>query len=277
MHSPLDAAALDQIFRTARTYRRSADAWLEKPVDDAQLRAAYDLARMGPTSANSQPGRIVFVRSVEAKQKLKRALSPSNVEQTMAAPATAIIGSDHAFYEALPRLYTEDASAKSWFEGKAEAIESTAFRNASLQGAYLIIALRALGLDCGPMSGFRNSVVDELFFAGTQVKSNFLINIGYGNHAVIVVTPVPALKRIDGVKLVPIGNGRALISLARTQSIPEFELGLGDALARAGVSKRDKQTLGAIADLLRQTRRSRQGTLGERKIIVFESKRRRRA
>ena len=185
MHTPLADAALDQIFRAARTYRRSADAWLDKPVEDAQLRAAYDLAKLGPTSANSQPARIVFVRSAEGKQKLKRALSPDNVEQTIAAPATAIIGSDHAFYEALPRLYTEDASAKNWFEGKPAAIAATAFRNASLQGAYLIVALRALGLDCGPMSGFRNDLVDELFFAGTQVKSNFLINIGYGNPAVI--------------------------------------------------------------------------------------------
>jgi 3-hydroxypropanoate dehydrogenase len=185
MHQPLPDAALDQIFREARTYRRSADAWLPKAVDDAQLRAAYDLARLGPTSANSQPVRIVFVRSPEAKEKLKRALSASNVDQTMAAPATAIIGSDHAFYEALPRLYTEESSAKSWFEGKPEAINSTALRGSTLQGAYLIIALRALGLDCGPMSGFHNALVDELFFAGTQIKSNFLINIGYGNPAVI--------------------------------------------------------------------------------------------
>ena len=185
MHQPLSDAALDQIFRTARTYRRSADAWLPKPVEDAQLRQAYDLAKLGPTSANSQPARIVFVRSAAAKEKLKAALSPDNAAQTMAAPATAIIGSDHAFYEALPRMYTEDTSAKSWFEGKPEAIAATAFRNASLQGAYLIIALRSLGLDCGPMSGFRNALVDELFFAGTHVKSNFLINIGYGNPAVI--------------------------------------------------------------------------------------------
>jgi len=185
VHQPLSDAALDQIFRTARTYRRSADAWLPKPVEDAQLRQAYDLAKLGPTSANSQPARIVFVRSAAAKEKLKAALSPDNAAQTMAAPATAIIGSDHAFYEALPRMYTEDTSAKSWFEGKPEAIAATAFRNASLQGAYLIIALRSLGLDCGPMSGFRNALVDELFFAGTHVKSNFLINIGYGNPAVI--------------------------------------------------------------------------------------------
>ena len=182
---PLSDAALDQIFRTARTYRRSADAWLPKNVDDALLRQAYDLAKLGPTSANCSPARIVFVRSAQAKEKLRGALSEDNVAQTMAAPATAIIGSDHAFYAALPRLYKESPEARSWFEGKPEVIAATAFRNATLQGAYLIIALRALGLDCGPMSGFRNALVDELFFAGTQVRSNFLINIGYGNPAII--------------------------------------------------------------------------------------------
>jgi len=185
MHAPLDDAALDQIFRRARTYRRSADAWLPTPVTDAQLREIYDLAKLGPTSANSSPARIVFVRSPQAKEKLKTALSADNVAQTMAAPVTAIVGSDHAFYEQLPRLYKESPEAKSWFEGKPEVIAATAFRNASLQGAYLIIAARALGLDCGPMSGFHNPSVDKLFFAGTQVKSNFLINIGYGNPAVI--------------------------------------------------------------------------------------------
>ncbi|HZP67755.1 MAG TPA: malonic semialdehyde reductase [Rudaea sp.] len=185
MHTALPDAALDQIFRTARTYRRSAEAWLPKPVDDALLRQAYDLAKLGPTSANTQPARIVFVRSPEAKAKLKQALSPDNVAQTMAAPATAIIGSDHAFYRALPRIYKESPEAITWFEGRPEVIAATAFRNATLQGAYLIVALRALGLDCGPMSGFRNALVDELFFAGTEVKSNFLINIGYGNPAVI--------------------------------------------------------------------------------------------
>jgi 3-hydroxypropanoate dehydrogenase len=181
----LSDSALDQIFRTARTYRRSGDAWLPKPVDDAQLRQAYDLAKLGPTSANVSPARIVFVRSPEAKEKLKRALSHGNIAQTMAAPATAIVGSDQAFYEALPRLYKEAPDAIEWFAGKPAVIESTAFRNSSLQGAYLIIALRALGLDCGPMSGFDNALVDELFFAGTAIKSNFLINIGYGNPAVI--------------------------------------------------------------------------------------------
>jgi 3-hydroxypropanoate dehydrogenase len=185
MHAPLNDAALDQIFRKARTYRRSADAWLPKPVSDAQLREIYDLAKLGPTSANSSPARIVFVRSPEAKEKLKSALSQDNIAQTMAAPATAIVGSDHGFYEQLPRLYKESPEAKGWFEGKPEVIAATAFRNASLQGAYLIIAARALGLDCGPMSGFHNPTVDKLFFAGTQVKSNFLINIGYGNPGII--------------------------------------------------------------------------------------------
>ena len=185
MHAPLDDAALDQIFRKARTYRRSADAWLPKPVSDEQLRQVFDLAKLGPTSANSSPARIVFVRSPQAKEKLKSARSADNVAQTMAAPATAIVGSDHAFYEQLPRLYKESPEAKSWFEGKPEVIAATAFRNASLQGAYPIIAARALGLDCGPMSGFHNATVDKLFFAGTEVKSNFLINIGYGNPEII--------------------------------------------------------------------------------------------
>jgi len=182
---PISEAALDTIFRNARTYRRSADAWLDKPVDDAQLRAVFDLAKLGPTSANCSPGRFVIVRSPEAKAKLKTALSHGNVDQTMAAPATVIVGSDETFYEELPRLYKESPDAITWFKGKPEVIATTAFRNASLQGAYFIIAARALGLDCGPMSGFDNAKVDALFFAGTATKSNFLINIGYGNPAVI--------------------------------------------------------------------------------------------
>lgn len=185
MNAPLDDHAIDQIFRSARTYRRSADAWLDKPVEDAQLRAAWDLAKLGPTSANSSPARIVFVKSAEAKAKLEPALDRGNVAQTMAAPVTAIVGSDFAFWQHLPRLYKEAPDASSWFEGKPVAIAGAAFRNATLQGAYLIIAARALGLDCGPMSGFDNGKVDELFFAGSEVQSNFLINIGYGNPAVL--------------------------------------------------------------------------------------------
>ena len=185
MSQAVPESALDTIFRNARTYRRSADAWLDKPVDDAQLRAVFDLAKLGPTSANCSPGRFVIVRSPEAKEKLKSALSHDNIPQTMAAPATVIVAADHTFYEELPRLYKEDDSAITWFKGKPEAIVGTAFRNSSLQGAYFIIAARALGLDCGPMSGFNNAKVDELFFAGTSIKSNFLINVGYGNPAVI--------------------------------------------------------------------------------------------
>lgn len=184
MNTRLDDNALERIFRAARTYRRSADAWLDRPLDDALLREAYDLAKLGPTSANCQPMRVVFVRSQEGKQRLSRYLSESNVDQTMAAPATAIVGADHGFVEHLPRLYKEE-DAVPWFAGKPAAIESTAFRNSSLQGAYLIIALRALGLDCGPMSGFDPAGIDAEFFAGTAIRSNFLINIGYGNPAVL--------------------------------------------------------------------------------------------
>jgi len=184
MNNAVNDAALDRIFRTARTYRRGADAWLERPVDDALLRQAYDLAKLGPTSANCQPLRVVFVRSPEAKAELRKTLSEDNVAQTMAAPVTAIVAADHGFVEHLPRLYRE-ADAVPWFAGKPAAIAATAFRNSSLQGAYLIIALRALGLDCGPMSGFDNAGVDAAFFAGTEIRSNFLVNIGYGNPAVL--------------------------------------------------------------------------------------------
>lgn len=184
MNTPLDDHALDQIFRTARTYRRSAEAWLDRPVGDDLLRAVYDLAKLGPTSANCSPARIVFVRSAAAKETLCAALSADNVAQTMAAPVTAIVGADHAFHRHLPRLYTEE-NALPWFEGRPEVIAATAFRNSTLQGAYLIVAARALGLDCGPMSGFNNARVDADFFAGTEVRSNFLINLGYGNPAVI--------------------------------------------------------------------------------------------
>lgn len=183
-HSPIDAAALDQLFNDARTFRGSSKAWLDKPVTDAQLTQLYDLAKLAPTSANCSPARIVFIRSPEAKETLRRVLDEGNVAQTMAAPVTALIGSDYAFYEHMDYLFP-NTGARSWFEGKPEVIHNTAFRNASLQGGYLILAARALGLDCGPMSGFDNALADELFFAGTQVKSNFLVNIGYGNPEVL--------------------------------------------------------------------------------------------
>lgn len=176
MSEVLSEAALDQLFRTARTY----NAFLPKPVDDALLRRLYDLAKFGPTSANSSPMRVVFVKSKEAKARLEPFLSEGNRAKTMAAPVTAIIANDHAFYEKLPQLFPH-TDARSWFVGNQALIDTTAFRNATLQGAYVIMAARAVGLDCGPMSGFDNAGVDATFFAGTAVKSNFLINIGYGD------------------------------------------------------------------------------------------------
>lgn len=176
MSEKLAETALDQLFRTARTY----NAFLPKEVTDEQLHALYELAKFGPTSANSSPMRLVFVKSAQAKEKLKPFLSEGNRAKTMVAPVTAIVANDHAFYEKLPQLFPH-ADARSWFVGDQPKIDTTAFRNATLQGAYVIIAARALGLDCGPMSGFDNAGVDEAFFAGTTVKSNFLINIGYGD------------------------------------------------------------------------------------------------
>ncbi|GAA0690242.1 3-hydroxypropanoate dehydrogenase [Dyella sp. SG562] len=177
MSELLSEAALDQLFREARTY----NAFLDKPVSDEVLRQVYELAKFGPTSANSSPARIVFVKSAEAKAKLEPFLSEGNRAKTMKAPVTAIVGVDHEFYEHLPRLFPH-ADARSWFVGNQPMIDTTAFRNATLQGAYLIIAARAVGLDCGPMSGFDNAGVDKAFFADTpSVKSNFLINLGYGD------------------------------------------------------------------------------------------------
>jgi 3-hydroxypropanoate dehydrogenase len=168
---------LDLIFRAARTHT----AWLDKPVDDALLREVYDLAKMGPTSANMCPMRVVFVKSPAAKEKLKPALDAGNVDKTMKAPVTAIFAMDIHFFEKLPKLFPH-ADAKAWFKDLPPAVlEYTALRNGSLQGAYFMLAARALGLDCGPMSGFNNAKVDAAFFAGTTVKSNFLCNLGYGD------------------------------------------------------------------------------------------------
>jgi 3-hydroxypropanoate dehydrogenase len=176
MAKPLDDAALGQLFREARTH----NGWQPKTVGEDTLRQLYDLLKMGPTSANSLPARFVFVQSPEAKALLKPCLSPNNVEKTMAAPVTVIVGYDTEFYEKLPQLFPH-TDARSWFVGNPELIQGTAFRNASLQGAYLILAARALGLDCGPMSGFDNAKVDAAFFPGGKVKSNFLVNLGYGD------------------------------------------------------------------------------------------------
>jgi 3-hydroxypropanoate dehydrogenase len=171
-----DDKSLDVIFRDARTH----SAWLDKPVDDALLEKAFRLAVMGPTSANCLPMRIVFVKSKEAKEKLRPCMAEGNVEKTMAAPVAAIIGYDMEFYEKLPKLFPH-TDARSWFAGNDEAIKNTAFRNGSLQGGYFMLAARALGLDCGPMSGFDNAKVDAAFFAGTKIKSNFMCNLGYGD------------------------------------------------------------------------------------------------
>jgi len=174
----LDDRSLDIIFRAARTHNE----WLDKPVSDALLQQIYDLMKWAPTSANSSPARIVFVRSAAAKQRLLPAMAPGNLEKTRAAPVTAIIAHDTEFHEKLPKLFPQ-ADARSWFAGNQALIDTTAFRNGTLQGAYLILAARALGLDAGPMSGFDNAKVDKEFFPDGKVKSNFLINLGYGDHA----------------------------------------------------------------------------------------------
>lgn len=176
MAEQINHAALDQLFLDARTH----SAWLDKPVPEVLLRQAYDLARMAPTSANCQPMRVVFVRSPEAKEALLAGVGEGNLAKTKAAPVTAIIAFDTEFYEELPRLFPH-ADARSWFVGQPANIAETAFRNSSLQGAYLILALRAVGLDCGPMSGFDKAKVDAAFFPDGRFKSNFLLNIGYGD------------------------------------------------------------------------------------------------
>ncbi|MBV1777406.1 malonic semialdehyde reductase [Burkholderiaceae bacterium DAT-1] len=176
MSQPLNAAALAQLFTDARTH----NGFSSQPVSDETIHALYDLLKWGPTTANACPGRFVFVRSPEAKEKLRPCLSEGNLEKTMAAPVTVIVAHDLEFYEKLPKLFPH-ADARSWFVGNDAAIQGAAFRSGTLQGAYLILAARALGLDCGPMSGFDNAKVDAAFFAGTQYKSNFLINLGYGD------------------------------------------------------------------------------------------------
>jgi 3-hydroxypropanoate dehydrogenase len=172
----LDDTSLAALFTDARSH----NAWLPKPVPDALLRELIELTKMAPTSANCSPMRVVFVRSPEAKARLQPCLAPGNVDKTMTAPVTAIIGHDMTFHEHLPRLFPH-ADAKSWFVGKPDHIATTAMRNGTLQGAYLIMAARSLGLDTGAMSGFDHAKVDAAFFAGTTVMSNFLLNIGYGD------------------------------------------------------------------------------------------------
>ncbi|AZO16103.1 malonic semialdehyde reductase [Mesorhizobium sp. M2A.F.Ca.ET.037.01.1.1] len=164
------------IFTKARTHNK----WTDRPVSDDTLRQLYDLLKMAPTSANCSPGRFVFVRSSEAKEKLRPALSSGNSAKTMAAPVTAIVAYDEAFYDRLPELFPH-TDARAWFTSSPDVAHETAFRNGTLQGAYLILVARMLGLDAGPMSGFKNHLVDEAFFSGTSWKSNFLVNLGYGD------------------------------------------------------------------------------------------------
>jgi 3-hydroxypropanoate dehydrogenase len=175
---PLSGKALDQLFLEARTH----NTWLPKKVPTSLIHRLVDLMKMAPTSANCSPARLVFVRNVRAKNKLKDCLAAGNVEKTMGAPLTVIIGSDLEFYEQLPKLFPH-ADARSWFVGNEAMIQDTAFRNSSLQGAYLMMAARALGLDCGPLSGFDPVAVEKAFFPKTKIKANFICNLGYGDAA----------------------------------------------------------------------------------------------
>jgi 3-hydroxypropanoate dehydrogenase len=176
MSNALDHRALDQIFLSARTH----NAWQKRDVPDDLLRQLVDLLKMGPTSANCSPARFVFVKSAEAKARLKPHLMEGNVEKTMLAPVTAIVATDYRFYDHLSKLFPH-VDAKSWFTGNTEFADLSAFRNGTLQGGYFIVAARSLGLDCGPMSGFNNAAVDAEFFAGSETRSNFLCNLGYGD------------------------------------------------------------------------------------------------
>ncbi|MDR2188843.1 MAG: malonic semialdehyde reductase [Azonexus sp.] len=178
MNPQLAAAALDQLFRHARSH----NGFLDEPVSDATLRELYDLMKWGPTAANGCPLRIVFIRSAAAKEKLKPALLPGNVDKMMSAPVTALLGRDLAFYEHLPRLFPH-ADAKSWFLGNAPLIEESSRLNAALQAGYLILAARSLGLDCGPMSGFNPAAADAAFFADTRIRSFMLVTLGKGDPA----------------------------------------------------------------------------------------------
>ena len=172
----LDPAGRNLLFNEARTH----NGWTDQPVSDDTLRELFDLLKMAPTSANCSPARFVFLRSAESRQRLVPALLPGNLEKTLAAPVTVIVACDLAFHEQLPKLFPH-ADARSWFAGNEDLIRETAFRNGTLQGAYMMLAARAVGLDCGPMSGFDKTKVDEAFFAGTTWRSNFLCNLGHGD------------------------------------------------------------------------------------------------
>lgn len=195
LDTPLGAQALDQLFREARTY----NGYLDKPITNEQLNDIWELMKFGPTSANCLPARMIWCTSDEAKEKLAALSMPANAEKIRKAPVTVIIGMDMEFYEHLPELFPH-ADAKSWFVGNDAMIQSTAFRNSSLQGAYFIMAARALGLDTGPMSGFSNDAVDAAFFTGTNVKSNFVSTLGYGDPTTIFErSPRPGFDRFNSI------------------------------------------------------------------------------
>ena len=178
MSGMLSQDALEQLFLAARTH----NSWQQRDVPDELLHRLIDLMKMAPTSANCSPARITFVKSPEAKARLKPLLMEGNVEKTMQAPVTAIIATDYKFYDHLPKLFPH-ADAKSWFTGNKEFADLSAFRNGTLQGGYFMLAARSVGLDCGPMSGFNNAGLDQEFFQGSDIKSNFLCNLGYGDVA----------------------------------------------------------------------------------------------
>jgi len=178
----LDDAALDLVFRAARTH----NAWLDRAVPEVLLQDIYELYKWGPTSANCSPQRVVFVRSPQAKERLLACMNPGNVEKTRQAPVTAILAMDMQFYDELPELFPHAPDARSWFAGKPPLIESTAFRNSSLQGGYFIIAARALGLDCGPMSGFDATRLNAEFFPDGRWSVNFVCNLGYGDASALL-------------------------------------------------------------------------------------------
>ncbi len=178
MSDTVNDAGLDQIFREARSH----SFWRDEPVSETLVQAVYELTKWGPTSANCSPARFIFVQSDDAKARLKPHLIPTNVDKVLSAPACVIIAYDLEFYEKIPELFPHNPGARNWFAGNEELIQTTAFRNSSLQGAYFIIAARALGLDCGPMSGFDNAGVDKEFFADTSWRSNFICSIGYGEQ-----------------------------------------------------------------------------------------------
>jgi 3-hydroxypropanoate dehydrogenase len=188
-NSVLTPEALDVLFREARTH----NAWLPQPVSDDLLRQIYDLMKWGPTSANTSPARILYLRTPEAKERLRPALMAANVDKTMQAPVTAILAYDLKFYEHVPKLFPNKPSMRELFANSPELAQATAFRNGTLQGGYFILAARALGLDCGAMSGFDNAKVDAEFFPSSSVKSNFLCNLGYGDHSKVF----PRNPRLD--------------------------------------------------------------------------------